>query len=220
MNKSDYNDNLIIQELIPGDDTAMRVMNCYSDNNGIVRLMCLGRPVLEEYTPLALGNYAAILTDIDKTDESRNRIFGQIKNFLESIKYTGFSNFDMKYDAKSGEYKLLDFNPRQGRSSFFVSAAGYNSAEFLTDNAVYNKTKDTVYADSDMLWLSIPKSVLLKYVENAEVIERVKRLIKEKKYKYTLLYKKDMNPKRFLRIKLFYNKHKKDYKTYFFRKNI
>ena len=221
MNKSEYKDNIIIQALIPGDDTSARVLNCYSDNNGKVRLMCLGKPVLEEYAPSALGNYAAILTDIDKNNESRNKIFEQIKNFLESIKYMGFSNFDMKYDVRSGGYKFYDFNPRQGRSSFFVTAAGYNLAEFLIDNAVYNKNKDITYADNDtdMLWLSIPKKILFKYVENAEVLERVKRLIKEKKYMYTLLYKKDMNLKRFLRMKLFYHKHHKEYKMYFFKKD-
>ena len=218
MNKSDYKDNIIIQELIPGDDTAMRTLNCYSDNNGKVRLMCLGRPILEEYTPQALGNFAAILTDIDKNNENRNKIFTQAKNFLESVKYTGFSNFDIKYDVKSGEYKFFEINPRQGRSSFFVTAAGYNLAEFLVDNAVYNKNKDIVYADSDMLWLSVPKKILFAYVENTEVLDRVKRLIKEKKYTYTMLYKKDMSLKRFLRINLFYRKHYKDYKTYFFKR--
>jgi len=212
MNASDYNGNLIIQEYIPGDDTSARVLNCYSDNNGNVKLMCLGQPVIEDYTPLGLGNYAAIITDYNQ------EIFAKIKKFLENIKYVGFINFDMKFDPKSKEYKLYDLNPRQGRSSFFVTAAGYNLAEFLADNCVYNKNPDTVYAKSEMLWLSIPKKIIFDYVENKEVLEKVKRLIKEKKYMYTLLYKKDMNLKRYLRIKLYYHRHIKEYKQYFFRK--
>ena len=212
MNTSDYNDNLIIQELIPGDDTFMRVLNCYSDNNGRVKLMCLGQTVIEEYSPLALGNYAAILTDYNQD------LFAKIKRFLEDIKYVGFSNFDMKFDSKSGEYKLLEINPRQGRSSFFVTSSGYNLAEFLAESCVYDKNPDIIYADSDRLWLSVPKKIIFKYVENGEVSERAKRLIKEKKYAYTLLYKKDMNLKRFLRIKLYYQRHIKEYKKYFFRK--
>jgi len=212
MNKSDYNDNLIIQDFIPGDDTSMRVLNCYSDNNGKVKLMCLGQPVIEEYSPLALGNYAAIMTDYNK------EIFEKIKNFLEDIKYVGFSNFDMKFDTKSEEYKLFEINPRQGRSSFFVTSSGYNLAEFLVDNCVYEKNLDIVYADTDRLWLSVPKKIIYNYVGNKEVLDRAKRLIKEKKYAYTLLYKKDINLKRFLRIKLYYQKHIKEYKQYFFKK--
>ena len=59
MNRCDYRGKLIIQEFIPGGDDSMRVMNCYSDNDGKVRFMCLGQPVLEEYSPHTLGNYAA-----------------------------------------------------------------------------------------------------------------------------------------------------------------
>ena len=212
MNASDYDDNIIIQDFIPGDDTKARLLNCYSDNNGKVKLMCLGRPVIEEYAPSALGNYAAILTDFNQ------EIFDKVKKFLEDIKYVGFSNFDMKFDPKSGEYKFLDLNPRQGRSSFFTTAAGYNLAGFLVDNCVYNKNLETVYAKSDSLWLSVPKKIIFKYVENKEVLAQVKKLIKEKKYKYTLLYGKDMSLKRFLRMKRFYRKHIKEYKLYFFKK--
>ena len=212
MNTSHYNGNLIIQETIPGDDTLMRTLNCYSDNSGKVKLMCLGQPVIEEYAPLALGNYGAMMIDYNEV------IFAQIKEFLESLKYVGFCNFDMKFDKKSGEYKLLDLNPRQGRSSFFMTAAGYNLAEFLVDSCVYGINSETVYANADMLWLTVPKSIIYKYVENKEILERAKKLIKEKKYSYTLLYKKDMNLKRFLRMKLYYHRHIANYKKYFFRK--
>ena len=212
MNKSDYEGNLIIQDYIAGDDTIVRTLNCYSDNSGKVKLMCLGQAVIEAYAPLELGNYSALLTDYNE------QIFDKIKKFLEDIGYIGFSNFDMKFDKKSGEYKLLDINPRQGRSSFFVSSAGYNLAEFLVDVCVHNKESDIVYAKADWLWLSVPKKIIYKYVENPEVLVRAKRLIKEKKYAYTLLYKKDFGIRRFLYIKRYYNKRIKEYKKYFFKK--
>jgi len=207
-----YNGNLIIQDYIPGDDTMERTLNCFSDNNGKVKLMCFGQPLIEEYKPDALGNYAAIMTDYNQ------EIFDKVKKFLEDIKYVGFVNFDMKFDPKSGEYKFIDLNPRQGRSSFFVTAAGYNLAEFLVDNCVYEKNLDIVYANTDRLWLTIPKKIIFDYVENQEVLNRAKKLIKEKKYTYTLLYKKDMNLMRYLRIKKYYNRHTELYKKYFFKK--
>ena len=212
MNASGYDGNLIIQELIPGDDTAMRVLTCYSDNAGKVKFMFLGQPVIEEYAPLAIGNYAAILTDYNEG------IFAEIKKFLEEIGYVGFSNFDMKLDKRSGEYKFFEINPRQGRSSYSVTAAGYNLAVLLAEHCVYETDPDIVYADTDRLWLSVPKKIIFKYVENREVTERTKRLIREKKYAYTLLYKNDMNLKRFWRIKLYYHRHIKEYKRYFFKK--
>ena len=213
MNASDYSDKLVIQEFIPGDDTQMRVLNCFSDNAGRVRLMSLAQPAIEEYTPLNMGNYAALLPDYNEG------IFATVKKFLEDIKYTGFSNFDMKFDPKSGEYKLFEINPRQGRSSFFVTASGYNLAEFLVDNCVYEKSSDIVYARGDLMWLTVPKKIIYNYVDNPEVLARADKLLKEKKYEYTLLYKKDMGLRRFLRVKHYYNRHIADYKKYFFRKN-
>ena len=124
----------------------------------------------------------------------------------------------MKFDVRTKEYKLFEINPRQGRSSFFITAAGYNLAEFLVENCVFNKNADIIYANADRLWLTVPKKIIYKYVANQEVLKRAKRLIKEKKYTYTLLYKKDMNLKRFLRIKLYYNRHIDEYKKYFFKK--
>ena len=65
MNGSDYRGKLIIQEFIEGGDDAMRVVNSYSGSDGKVRAMSLGQPILEEYAPKTLGNYAAIISRSD-----------------------------------------------------------------------------------------------------------------------------------------------------------
>ena len=115
---SSYQDNLVLQEYIPGDDNCMRVLNCYSGLDHKVKLMALGRPLLEEQTPEGIGNYAAIVNVRD------DELMEKMKAFLEDVGWEGFSNFDMKYDARDGKYKLFEMNPRQGRSSFFVTAGG------------------------------------------------------------------------------------------------
>src|SRR5699024_3867047 len=117
---SSYKDHLILQEYIPGDDAQMRVMNCYCGSDKKVKLIALGHALLEEHSPEGIGSYAAIIPTRD------DALAQQMKDFLEGIGYVGFANFDMKLDPRDGKYKLFEMNLRQGRSSFFVTAAGYN----------------------------------------------------------------------------------------------
>ena len=209
---SDYRGVLIIQERIAGDDTNERTMNCFSDANGEVVMMSLGCSVLQEYAPLRMGNYAAILSSNDEI------LYERIRAFLNEIKYVGFSNFDMKYDARTGEYVLFEINPRQGCSNFFSFAAGCDLAKLLVDVYVNNETPPLVKAGSEILWSSVPKGILLKYVKNPEILAKVKALIKQKKFHMTLYYKKDFSVRRYMRIFLYYLRHYRSFKRYFFDK--
>ena len=137
INKSNYKDNLIVQEFIKGDDTNNLVINAYSSTDGKVRMMGIGRPVLEEYHPKVLGNYAAIISEVGYKE-----VMNDVKKFLENIKYVGFSNFDFKYNEIDKKYYCFEINYRQGRSSYFLNECGVNLIELLTDDLVYKKRKD------------------------------------------------------------------------------
>lgn len=205
---SGYNSNLIIQDYIPGEDDTMWVMNCYSDKNGKVKMMCLGRCILEEHTPYGIGNYKAIISD------GNEELYNKIKSFLEDIKYVGFSNFDLKYDYRDKKYKLFEINIRQGRSSFFTTAAGLNLSKYLIDDYILNSNNNTDYNYNKHLWLATPKNLLKKYVYNKEVLKEALNLIKEKKYCYTLKYYKDKSLYRWFWINRIYFKDYKLFKLY------
>ena len=216
MNTSTYKDNLIIQEFVKGDDTHNRVINCYSDKNGKVRMMSLGRPILEEYAPGLMGNYAAIISE-----PGHHKIFDAIKNMLESIKYTGFSNFDLKYDSEKKEFYLFEINYRQGRSSFYVNASGVSLAELLVDDLIENKEhEEIIYSKDKILWLNVPEDVVLNYVRNESVLNEVKELIDNKKVTHTLFYDQDYNEERFEKMNKHYNVKREQYEKYFIEKEV
>ncbi len=204
---SSYRDTLIVQEFIPGDDSQMRVVNAYIGTDGRCRLMSMGHVLLEEHTPEGIGSYAAIMNGGDRETENR------IKEFFEKIGYRGFFNVDMKLDPRDGKYRLFETNPRQGRSSFFVCAAGCNLAQFLVDDVVYGKAGDCVYADRECLWSTVPKGIIYRYVADKALVGTARRVVKEKKYLRQLWYSPDMGLRRTARFVLgqinYYKKYRK-----------
>lgn len=211
---SSYKDHLILQEFIPGDDSKMRVMNCYCGKDKKVKLIALGNAVLEEHSPEGIGSYAAIINGYDPA------LNEMMKGFLEGIGYVGFANFDMKYDERDGKYKLFEMNLRQGRSSFFVTAAGYNIAKWLADDVIYNKPMDLTVATEKVLYTIIPTKIIFDYCPDEKVKAEAKQLISERKVVNSYYYKKDRSLKRWLMfIRNQYHYFGK-YKRYFNNKGL
>ena len=153
-----YPDAMIIQEFIPGDDSFMRVLTCYSDEHAQVKLMCLGHVLLEEHTPHGIGNHAVIIT------EEAPELCEKLRSFLEDIKFTGFSNFDVKFDQRDGRFKVFEINCRQGRSNYYVTGAGYNLAKYLVEDRVEGRPCELTVTQNRHLWRVVPKSVAYDYV--------------------------------------------------------
>ena len=211
---SSYQDNLVLQEYIPGDDNCMRVLNCYSGLDHKVKLMALGRPLLEEQTPEGIGNYAAIMNVRD------DELMEKMKAFLEDVGWEGFSNFDMKYDSRDGQYKLFEMNPRQGRSSFFVTASGYNLAKWLVEDVVENKPQGLTIADAHHLWMIAPAGIIKKYLKDEALLAEAKELMRQGKVSHQLFCKEDAGLKRRIwYIKNQLNNYRK-YKRYFGNKSL
>lgn len=191
---SGYDDSIVIQDFIPGDDTYMRVLTNYSDRNGKVKMMCLGHVLLEEHTPHGLGNHAVIIT------EHNEELTAKIKKLLEDLRFTGFSNLDIKYDQRDGKYKVFEINTRQGRSNFYVTCAGQNIARYLVEDYIYHNPIEYKAVTEKALWMMIPKGVAFRYIKPEEYRREMRMLIRAGKYANSLFYKKDRGFRRMLRL--------------------
>lgn len=213
-----YVGDLILQDFIPGDDSNMRTINIYCDKQQKVKLMCLGHPLLEDPSPQAIGNYVAILPDYDI------KVYQRIKEFLEKIHYSGFVNLDIKYDRRDGSFKVLDLNPRQGRSSFYTTLNGYNLSKYPVEDYVFDtlKDRDVVFANRDMrqakLWLGVSKKSFNAFATNNQYKKRAQQMIRNNMYGTTFDDPKDDNVKRrMLNIWMLKNYHR-SFKRYFVEK--
>ena len=208
---SGYTDDLILQDRVPGNDEYMRVLTSYSDRNGKVRMMCLGHVLLEEHQPHGVGNHACIIT------EPNDELMGGVRKLLEDLKFTGFSNFDVKYDERDGSFKFFDFNTRQGRSNYYVTNSGFNVAKYVVDEYVYNRPfePEFVTAQNEALWMVVPMGVVDKYVKDPELRAKAHRLVKEGKAADPSFMKGDFVFNRWLRMWHTKLRHFKLFKTYY-----
>ncbi len=213
---SSYDDAMIIQDFIPGDDTRMRVMNCYSDRTGRVTMQCLGDVVLEEHTPLGIGSYGAIMTGFNEDINAR------IKGFLEEIGYVGFSNFDLKYDERDDSFKLFEINPRQGRSSYFTTASGKNLARYLVQDVLEQRNEpcDVATLDDEVLWTMIPLDVIRTYTSDPTTKERVERLIAAGRVKQSYWTKDDRSLVRWISFQVNQRNYRRQYAQFFNKRHV
>lgn len=203
---SGYQEDLIIQDYIPGDDTFMWDSVFYVNQHGKSELITFAQVVLQEHTVTAIGNYTALITRYNE------ELMMKLKGFLEAINYVGYANFDLKYDERDRKFKVFEVNIRQGRSSYYITACGHNMAKYFVDDLIHNKEKSLTLLNEPFLFTVVPKIVLKKFVANKEIRDEVRGLLRAGKYGNPLFYKKDRSFKRklylFLRQINYYRKYK------------
>jgi len=207
-----YDERMILQEFIPGGDEHMRVLTAFSDRRGRVRAMCLGHTMLEEHTPKGLGNHAAIVTE----PVTSLPFYDRLRAMLEDLGYTGFSNFDIKYTGHGDDYRVFEINLRQGRSNYYVTAAGLNIARLAAE--VYEDGgEDCVLNERRVFWHYVPKSVAYTYTEDPALIAAAKTLAGEGAESSPLWYGPDLrfNPLRWICVCEMLRRQKKKFRIYY-----
>ncbi len=209
--RAGYPDSLIIQDMIPGSDDGIHVLTAYADRNHKVKMVCLGNVLLEEHTPKGLGNHAAILTEYNRP------LMDKLAAFLEAVGYTGFANFDIKYDPRDASYRVFEINLRQGRSNYYVTGAGVNLARLLMEDRVQGRDLgEPLFYGGESYWHSIPNQVVWDYTADVNLVNRAKALVDAGKDSTALGYKFDLkwNILRKMYLWEHYRRYRKKYDTY------
>ncbi|KGM13219.1 carboxylate--amine ligase [Cellulomonas bogoriensis] len=210
---SGYTDDFVIQDLIPGDDSGMRILTCYCDRQGRMRFAAFGHVLLEEHTPGALGNPAGIVT------RGAPEIVEQARRLLEGIGWVGYANFDLKYDPRDGRTVFFELNPRLGRSNFYITAAGRNTAELYVREHVQGLDPmpegAEVEPDRPHLYTVLPRPLLLRYVTDASLRRRVRGLFRTRAVTNPLWYRAERHPRRVLYLALAQLNQFRKYRTHY-----
>lgn len=116
--------NLMLQEFIPGGPETVWMFNGYFDEESKCLFGLTGKK-LRQY-PAYTGVTSLGLCVANET------VARQTVDLMRAVGYRGILDIGYKYDARTGEYKLLDVNPRIGSTfRLFVDSAGVDVARAL-----------------------------------------------------------------------------------------
>jgi D-aspartate ligase len=116
--------NIMLQEYIPGGDDTIWMFDGYFDQSSKCRFGITGRKLRQ--TPPHMGSTSLGICEHNET------VFQLTTDFMSAIAYTGILDIGFRYDARDGQYKLLDPNPRIGSTfRLFVGSNGMDTARYL-----------------------------------------------------------------------------------------
>lgn len=201
-----YDDTLIIQEYIPGDDTHLFDAVVYVDKNKKCKLVSLAQIGLQEHGSRMIGNATVLINGYSEFPGITEQI-QKITEFMNNIGYQGFAEFDMKYDERDHKYKVMEINARQGRCSYYITPSGFNLIEVLYKDLILNEELEYNVVEKQQLEVFVSKYIVKKYIKNEKYKEKVLELWKKRVN--PLEYKKDNGLLRFLMLlKIRYNYYK------------
>ncbi len=129
--------NLMLQEFIPGGDDTVWMFNGYFDRDSECLFGLTGQKLRQ--TPAYAGTTSL---GVCRPNETVDRM---TRRWMKALGYRGMLDMGYRYDARDGQYKVLDVNPRIG--STFRLFVGRNGLDVV--RAMYlDMTGQPVPADT------------------------------------------------------------------------
>lgn len=185
-----YEGTFLVQEMIEGDDTSMDCITVYVNQEGKPTMFACMQVLLQDHAPTMIGNYVALLT------RPCPELWEKVGQMLSDEGYRGFANFDIKHDARTGRTVFLDCNPRVGRASFSVCAAGVNPMRVLVSDVVDGRGNRVLKATDPALYLLVPRPLIYRYLRDEALRDEVTDLIKQGRAVDPLEYWAETDPRR------------------------
>ncbi|MEG0462206.1 carboxylate--amine ligase [Gordonibacter sp.] len=182
---SDYDNELVLQDFIPGGDDAIRTLTTFSDATGDMRVVSGGVVCLQDHDPTALGNPVCIM------GEREEAIIEHARRFLKHTGYRGFANFDIKVDERDGSFRFFEVNTRAGRNTYYLSLGGVNFATLIVDEFVCGREIPYREAYDRFAYSCVPRYVLRRSMENPERLAQVEAALGATAEPYPLHYAPD-----------------------------
>ncbi len=209
LGEAGFRDLFLVQELIPGDNTAMRSITAYVDSHGKVTLIGSARVLLEDHAPTMIGNPVAMIT------EEFPELWQKAERLLTRAGYRGFANFDVKIDPRDNRAVFFEVNPRIGRNNWYMTAGGANPMLVMVGDLIDGQRMEQKRISREILYSMVPDRLLLRYLRDEPLKKRVKSLIKNHRRFDPLINPHEDNAKRNMIVRLQRLNHLRKFARYY-----
>ena len=210
-----YQEKLILQEYIPGDDSYLFDSVVYVSKSGKVKVISFAQIGLQERSKSMVGNAACLINGFNTFKVDTSNMKENIITFMETLGMNGFFEFDMKYDKKSNTFKVLEINARQGRCSYYLTPLKANLVEIMLKDLVLQEELTFRDLKEECLLSFVPKNIVKTYITNEDFKKEALRLWKKRVS--PMECPKDKNFKRFLMMKKRLWHYKKEYQNSYWK---
>jgi D-aspartate ligase len=145
---SEVDGNLIVSEVIPGEDRELLYFAFYRSADGRVWHVS-GRK--ERITPVHFGSASYVVSITDSALESLSL------DFLEKLDYHGLGGIEFKRDSRDGKLKLIELNTRYGLWDALGERCGVDTAHIAYLDAIGEKLPAPQPARAGVKWISISR---------------------------------------------------------------
>ncbi|TRW47125.1 hypothetical protein [Georgenia yuyongxinii] len=185
-----FGGEMLVQELVPGDDTYNRVVNAYVDSRGEMTMAASGQVLLGLHQPAFLGNAAITLVEYDAA------LVDMVRKVLTAVDYRGYASIDVKIDPRDGVPRLLDINPRIGRSNYYINVGGANPVRVMVEDLVHGRAHTPELATTTGVFHYVPTAVLPRYLTDPALRAKVRGVLRRRRAVHPLDYPADRNVRR------------------------
>lgn len=137
--------SFLVQEWVPGPATHLFTYSAYSDKNGRVRAYSTGHKI-RQHPP----DTGTILSGRVTPNEEVARL---AEKFLSGLCFHGLSNTEFKWDARDGQYKLMEINGRSGVWNYSATAAGVNLAHAAYQDMTKGMESSCISSRVERVWI-------------------------------------------------------------------
>jgi predicted ATP-grasp superfamily ATP-dependent carboligase len=150
---------VMIQELVPGDDSQGVNYNSYFVNGAPIAEFTAKKVRLE---PPFLGSPRVLFS------KAIPEILEPGRLLLQKLQYSGFSCMEFKKDQRSGVYKLMEVNCRNNLSGLLAVTCGINFPWIQYRHLMYGELAGASTFKENVYWIDLDKDLLRFFISRKE----------------------------------------------------